>query len=155
MSKPRVALDPMVLFLARCRKPRRASSAPGGYGTVGKEGCRIIGVDRHLRKEHRIVWEVHHGVIPTGYHVHHKNGNKLDNAISKLELIDPLTHKRIHAGWKIVEGEWIKPCKKCGGEFPLDAFYAVRGNSVCPWCKQCGKRASLDWYRRRKTGQIG
>ena len=40
--------------------------------------------------EHRIVYEKHHGPIPSGYDVHHRDGDKLNNDISNLELLSKL-----------------------------------------------------------------
>lgn len=45
---------------------------------------------------HVFVYELHHGSIPAGYHVHHKDGNKLNNAIGNLELIHGSKHSKIH-----------------------------------------------------------
>ena len=41
-----------------------------------------------------------------GHQIHHKDGNKLNNNISNLELVDTLTHKRIHSGCELRNGEW-------------------------------------------------
>lgn len=37
---------------------------------------------------HRIIWEMHHGEIPTGYEVDHINHVKHDNRIENLRLVD-------------------------------------------------------------------
>jgi hypothetical protein len=46
--------------------------------------------------EHRLVWERHHGSIPPGYHVHHKNGDRKDNRIENLELLAAFDHHSHH-----------------------------------------------------------
>ena len=46
--------------------------------------------------EHRLVWINHHGEIPAGYWVHHKNDNKHDNSIDNLELKTPAEHNKHH-----------------------------------------------------------
>lgn len=45
---------------------------------------------------HRAVWEHHYGPIPKGFHVHHKDGNSLNNDISNLECMAPGEHHRHH-----------------------------------------------------------
>lgn len=67
-------------------------------GTVGKNGYRTITNGRGVRQyEHRLVWEEHHGPIPEGYEVHHKNEDRLDNRIQNLELMKEEEHGRLHA----------------------------------------------------------
>ena len=39
------------------------------------------------RWEHRVVYAKHHGAIPKGMQIHHRNSNKLDNRIENLELV--------------------------------------------------------------------
>lgn len=41
---------------------------------------------------HRDVWEHHNGPIPDGYHVHHVDGNTLNNDIENLECVTPKQH---------------------------------------------------------------
>ena len=55
---------------------------------------------------HRYVWEKYHGEIPAGFHIHHKDHDKANNAIENLELIKASEHSKEHAairkeqGWK-------------------------------------------------------
>jgi len=43
---------------------------------------------------HRHVWEKHFGKIPKGHHIHHKDGNKLNNDISNLECLSQSDHHK-------------------------------------------------------------
>jgi len=45
---------------------------------------------------HQDVWEFHHGPIPTGYEIHHKSGNRLNNDIANLECLTPSAHAEKH-----------------------------------------------------------
>lgn len=47
-------------------------------------------------RAHRWVWLNIHGLIPKGYHIHHKNNNKSDNRIENLELIEASRHLAHH-----------------------------------------------------------
>ena len=50
-----------------------------------------------IRKRiHRYVWEKEVGSIPNGFHVHHLNGDKSDNSIENLALINGSGHLRLH-----------------------------------------------------------
>lgn len=45
---------------------------------------------------HREIWKSVHGEIPDGYHVHHKDGDPLNNDIENLECIPASKHLREH-----------------------------------------------------------
>lgn len=45
---------------------------------------------------HRAIYEKHYGKIPEGYHVHHKDGNPLNNDPSNLEAISTHQHLSEH-----------------------------------------------------------
>jgi len=45
---------------------------------------------------HRHVWEFHNGEIPKEHHIHHKDGNFLNNDISNLECLASKVHYAEH-----------------------------------------------------------
>ena len=48
------------------------------------------------RRLHRVVWEYHHGTIPNGYHIHHIDHDKSNNAIENLKMLTVEQHIDIH-----------------------------------------------------------
>ena len=79
-----------------------ATHVPVGTETVyrdtsGRPRMRVkIGEPNRWEMRARIIWERHHGPIPRGMVVHHKNRDKLDDRIEKLELISRADHLREH-----------------------------------------------------------
>lgn len=55
-----------------------------------------ISTDYPRIRAHRWVWIKTHGIIPKGYHIHHKNEDKSDNRIENLELIERSRHLSHH-----------------------------------------------------------
>ena len=51
---------------------------------------------RRGKRLHRVVWAHHYGPIPKGCHVHHKDGDRNNNDISNLELLDGREHLSRH-----------------------------------------------------------
>jgi uncharacterized CHY-type Zn-finger protein len=45
---------------------------------------------------HQEVWKFHNGDIPDGYHVHHRDGNSLNNDITNLECLPEFDHLSMH-----------------------------------------------------------
>lgn len=104
------------------------------------------------RFEHCVVWEKHYGPIPHGMQVHHKDGNKLNNNIDNLILVDTMTHKRLHSGCKIIDGVWWKPCNKCGELKPITEFYKNSQNPkwVSSECKSCLTKRAVVVKRKKR-----
>lgn len=50
---------------------------------------------------HRAIWEHYNGPIPKKYHVHHKDGNPGNNALSNLEVLPGGEHMSRHNKGKI------------------------------------------------------
>ncbi len=128
------------------------SKAPGGYGTITPKGYRRVWctVQRRFRMEHVLVWEQHYGAIPAGMQVHHKDENKLNNVIGNLELVDALTHKRLHSGCELRDGVWWKPCKKCGIMQPECEYYP-RSDGISSRCRECSIRSAIEDKRKRRA----
>lgn len=51
---------------------------------------------RKGRRLHRAVWEFHNGNIPEGYHVHHRDGDRSNNQIENLTLLEGNKHLSQH-----------------------------------------------------------
>lgn len=60
----------------------------GRYKVVQRNGKRI--------QKHRLIWEQHFGKIPEGMIIHHKDGNKMNNDIDNLQMVDVTEHNNIH-----------------------------------------------------------
>jgi hypothetical protein len=127
------------------RSLARGSITPFGYR-------RITCKDRKQRFEHVIVWESHHGPIPEGMELHHRNGDKLDNRLENLKLVTRLEHKRIHSGCIRIGSRWLKRCRRCQWYRPVDTeFYEYKGrNGVMGVCKRCLSDLAVIAKRNRK-----
>lgn len=62
---------------------------------------------------HRAVWTHYRGEIPEGHNVHHLDGDKTNNKLSNLELIDHAEHARIHTTERQRTGVLKPPGKLC------------------------------------------
>ena len=134
------------------RSKRSPSTAPGGYGSIDRKGYRRISVNNRIIREHILVWQHYNGPIPAGMEIHHKDGDKLNNEIDNLELIDSLSHRHLHAGYEMRGGELHKLCPGCS-EVKSVFQYTPRKNGVSTKCKSCRVIEVRRWYYRTKNGR--
>ena len=119
-----------------------------GDGSVTPKGyIRISG-----EMAHRRVWRKHHGPVSVGFFIHHIDGDKTNNEIANLALVDALTHKRIHSGCELRDGVWWKPCRACGEYKPVDTDYYKRKDGIGSECRACSIRRVGADKRRRSMG---
>lgn len=55
-------------------------------GSIASNGYRIIGIDGHYFRAHRLAWLYAHGVMPDGQ-IDHINGCRADNRIMNLRVV--------------------------------------------------------------------
>lgn len=103
--------------------------------------------------EHREVMEAHLGrKLESWECVHHRDGNRANNALGNLEVISRGDHAREHAR---SEELVVFACPECGGQGTKPAR-VVRSNrkqgKAGPFCS---KSCSGKWSRRRQVYSCG
>lgn len=115
---------------------------------------------------HRHVWEFHHGEIPAGHHIHHKDGDFSNNDISNLECLAAEKHWGEHKEdrsanakrpERLAHLEAIRPSAAAWHSTP-EGLEWHRQNSIKSWanrpmvkhiCKECGTE-----FESRKTSRV-
>lgn len=80
---------------------------------------------------HVAVYVRHFGPIPTGFHVHHRDGNTLNNDPANLTAVDRETHERLHSEMRRCRGrrpEHLEHLAKCRAKMVKEEFF-------CTWCE--------------------
>ena len=67
---------------------------------------------RTEQRKYKKVWEQHHGAIPKGMHIHHKDFNPYNHDISNLQLVTPEEHAKLHNHEGV---KWATEAGKKGG----------------------------------------
>jgi HNH endonuclease len=124
-------------------KFNRPMLAPRGYQSLNKQGWimqgyRWISIGNGIEVlEHRYRMELHLGrKLAVDECVHHKDGNKLNNALNNLEVIDRAAHTSLHRPKR-------QPCRICGADDP----HQSHGLCAKHWLKQ------QYWERKRRAAE--
>jgi HNH endonuclease len=96
---------------------------------------------------HRAVWEHHHGVVPEGHEIHHRDEDTLNNDISNLEAVPLSVHRRQAQARRVLHDLL---CCVCGASFRAYGNQAA----VRRFCSRtCKARFHNARYRERQRGE--
>lgn len=126
----------------------------------GIEVIRSMTFAKHL-------WESVHGVIPPGYAVHHIDGDRTNDVIENLALVETLPHLRQHglenSNNRVgTDGETERLCSACERWKPLTEYYArtrVRKSfgrivqGAMGECIECSKATASEWQRANRVAR--
>jgi HNH endonuclease len=128
---------------------------------------------------HRWVWINHHGAIPEGMDIHHKDGDKDNNEIENLEMLSRSDHLKRH--WEegrydleqrriqLIEArKWLKTeeGRKKQSNISKKAWETRKTTilkcqecekeieTTQPWAKFCSNACDKRWRRREKSCMI-
>lgn len=118
----------------------------------GRKRCVVFDTVLEKKKRipyHQFVWISNNGDIPEGYHIHHIDGDKLNNDISNLVCIAPGEHSKIHnkERWDDeAKQKWSEAMK----ERWKDPEYKKRVSE-----NNKGKGHDAEWRRKMSERQTG
>lgn len=94
----------------------RGVKAGSVAGSKNPHGYIDVMVNRRSFKAHRIIWEMHNGVIPDGLEIDHINRQRHDNRIENLRVVSRhqnMKNKSVYAnntsgvsGVGLMQGKW-------------------------------------------------
>lgn len=80
--------DPETGKLNWRKPPKRSKSKPGDEAGCLHRGYRLVGLRQSLYKVHRLIWMWVYGEDPIDKQIDHINGQRNDNRISNLRLVN-------------------------------------------------------------------
>lgn len=118
------------------------------YKTVYKPGHPLA--DKQGRvATHRFVWFEANGVIPNGFHVHHKNGDMFDNRVENLEILSASSHSRHHVKPK---PRVVLNCAQCGKVIERSPDIARQRNKESKTIYRfCGNSCSASFFNKHRA----
>lgn len=104
------------------------------------------------KRLHRVIWEEANGEIPKGFHIHHKDHNKDNNALDNLELLSASEHMRRHTLERIANGDIdVKKNMQLRQEAAKKWHKSAEGRA---WHSIHAKECAKKWIKVTKTCQM-
>lgn len=102
------------------------------YGNYFHRRTKSDVAERYL---HRAVWVHHHGPIPEGHHIHHRNHDRSNNQVGNLEAIKAGEHLEAH------KRAWNRTpeAKRLHRALGLRNVHRTHANIKTFVCVECGK----------------
>lgn len=125
-----------------------------GYGRHSEGYLRATTVAGRAEEvyEHRRVWSEAHGPIPDGFHVHHIDGDRSNNALENLRAVSFAEHRRLHSNYQ--PDGLTKRCGCCGAVLALSDF-PRRSDSPSGYksdCRECYRVRNAAYMRAQRAG---
>lgn len=134
--------NPHYCAAKRHGNPLKTVYGPRGQGTISKKyGYRLVACNGRQKAEHRVVMEEALGrQLTSGEIIHHRDGNKTNNALSNLEITNRRDHARMHhpIGTTCLHGH---------DRTPANTYWMPSG---APSCRICRKEASHRSVAKRR-----
>lgn len=139
------------------RGPR--SKHPSGFGYTTEKGYHRAKLGGRLRMVHNWVWEQEHGPIPEGFDIHHVDGDKQNNALDNLMLVDRVTHKRLDSPHfrQDAADAWERRCTICKEWKPADAehyYLNTQGWVLYGRCRPCHIAVVVKAKQQRRAKRV-
>jgi len=87
---------------------------------------------KHINNPYRKIYREHYGEIPAGYHIHHIDGNALNNDPKNLIAVTPEEHAKLHNHEGVA---WASEAGKLGGPA---AYNSMSEKEQKEWHKKGG-----------------
>ena len=131
--------------------------APETFVRITADGYRRVRVSGVEVLEHHLVWVIANGPIPPGNHVHHVNGDRQDNRLENLRVMDKPKHMRHHRIEERTERigdvpDGMKWCNRCKTIKPIDEFPLNKADSSCGhnyFCFDCNRKYQREYYHAK------
>jgi len=121
-----------------------------GLGYINVWGYRDICICGRRMKEHRYIMECYLGrELNPDEHIHHINGNILDNRIENLQIMSKSEHHYNHHPITYPIENGMKKCTQCSRIFPIQRYSRRISRTgkmgYAPYCKSCQN----EWNKAR------
>jgi hypothetical protein len=107
--------------------------------------------DGYVFEHRKVAWEAGLLVDPT-LHIHHLNGDKVDNRIENLAVVDVAEHSRVHIRRDGMRGSPAENARKTHCKYghpftPENTYHYGSSRS----CRTCAIRRAAEWKRARRA----